>query len=222
MAWSGIGVGEKVFAYLLFTVFEVILISGMVGYCLGWSDASSPTQVDPNSVSYTQLVKNCVRPPPPVPKSEDELEHEERLKALVPGERRAAVEANGVSCFGSGGGSSSAATARRSMELYTKPSLLEPPSALATHEQQPPPPPLHRPKAPKEAAKGPGSDISDKSSGSAGSGKNTNAIRRKSGTNKSASAAPAAGGAAGLPAAKRPPPPKKATAVARKEEVELV
>lgn len=204
MSWEGVSVGEKVFAYFLFTVFEIIVIAGVVGWCLGWSDKSAPLNQNPDSITYTQLFKNLVNPPPPEPKTAEELEHEERIKALVPGERRAAVEAADVSCFGSGGGSVSK---DKVMELYKSPSLMEPSSTTAA---APPPPP--RVKEVK-VAKGPGSEGgSEKSSSSTGSG-GKNAIHKSKSGSKEKAPSSSAG--------KRPPPPKKA-ATARKEEVELV
>lgn len=207
MTWEGVSVGEKAFAYFLFTVFEIILIAGVVGWCLGWSDKTAPSDPDPNSITYTQMLKNLVNPPPPLPKTAEELEHEERIKALVPGERRAAVDAADVSCFGGGG---SSASKGKAMELYKKPSLMEPAAAAAA----PPPPPRVK------VAKGPGSEGSDKSSSSAGSGGKNAIHKSKSGAKKAQEGgdkdkAPSSG------AGKRPPPPKK-TAAARKEEVELV
>lgn len=205
MTWEGVSVGEKAFAYFLFTVFEIILIAGVVGWCLGWSDKTAPSDPDPNSITYTQMLKNLVNPPPPLPKTAEELEHEERIKALVPGERRAAVDAADVSCFGG-----SSASKGKAMELYKKPSRMEPAAAAAA----PPPPPRVK------VAKGPGSEGSDKSSSSAGSGGKNAIHKSKSGAKKAQEGgdkdkAPSSG------AGKRPPPPKK-TAAARKEEVELV
>ena len=151
MAWNNVGMAEKVFAYFLFTVFEVILLSGIVGYCLGWSDEAAPIECDPDAVTYTQMAKNCVNPPPPPPKSQEELDKEERMRALVPGTHRAMVDKDSLACFGGG---SAAARAKEAMDLYRKPSLKGP---------IPPAPEPEKPKSSNQPLKGPGSDSSDKS-----------------------------------------------------------
>jgi hypothetical protein len=151
MAWNNVGMAEKVFAYFLFTVFEVILLSGIVGYCLGWSDEAAPIECDPDAVTYTQMAKNCVNPPPPPPKSQEELDKEERMRALVPGTHRAMVDKDSLACFGGG---SAAARAKEAMDLYRKPSLKGP---------TPPAPEPEKPKSSNQPLKGPGSDSSDKS-----------------------------------------------------------
>lgn len=151
MAWNNISMAEKVFAYFLFTVFEVILLSGIVGYCLGWSDAAAPIESDPDALTYTQMAKNCVNPPPPPPKSEEELEKEERMRALVPATYRAMVDKDSLSCFGGG---SAATRSQQAMDMYRKPSLKGPP---------PPAPEPEITKSSEAPLKGPGSDSSDRS-----------------------------------------------------------
>lgn len=209
-------IAEQIFVYFMFTIFGIILVMGLAGWALGFSDPSAPTME--MNVTWTSVLDNILHPPPVDPKS---LEHFKEIQLLQPAETRArVVSANAadislpnlgpMACFDSGDQTSSQ---QRPAGVgvgaaAAVPSAEKGPSRPAA---VPPPPPPREKKGPRKAASPANSDATSERSAassaasSVGSKNEMHSVRKKSKSPGSASSG--GSGAAPPPRTKKAVPP---------------